>query len=121
MVPTMLHRIARLPDIDTRDLSSVRQVVQGGAPCPPWLVSRWIELIGAERFYVSYGSSERVGLTMIRGDEWLKRPGSVGRGVATDIRVVDTDGHAVPPNEVAELPPVTAFFVVCQRPPAQSK
>ncbi len=103
VVPTMLHRIARLPDIDRRDLSSVRQVVQGGAPCPPWLVARWIELVGAERFYVTYGSSERVGLTMIRGDEWLKRPGSVGRGVATDIRVVDEERRPVPSNEVGEI------------------
>ncbi len=47
--PTMLQRIADLPDIDSRDLSSLVFMLQGAAPMPPSLVYRWDQLIGADR------------------------------------------------------------------------
>ena len=47
--PTMLQRIADLPGVDDRDLSSVRWILQGAAPMPPSLVHRWVELIGPEQ------------------------------------------------------------------------
>ena len=77
MVPAMLQRIARLPNLDSRDFSSLQSVVQGGATIPGWLVRRWIELVGGERFIMSYGSTEGVGMCMITGNEWLEHPGSV--------------------------------------------
>ena len=42
--PTMLKRIADLPDIDERDLSSIEWISQGAAPMPPYLIRRWAEL-----------------------------------------------------------------------------
>ncbi len=103
MAPTMLLRIARLPDVRQRDFSSIQGVMQGAASCPQWLLRTWIELIGPEHLFVVYGSTERVGLTMIRGDEWLEHPGSVGRGLLTDLRVLDEDGNDVAPGEVGEI------------------
>lgn len=103
MVPTMLLRIARLEGIEKRDLSSLQNVLQGAASCPPWLVRRWIELVGEQRFFMAYGSSERVGTTLIRGDEWLDHPGSVGKGLTTSIRVLDELGRPLPPGEVGEI------------------
>jgi bile acid-coenzyme A ligase len=103
MVPTMLQRIARLPGIGSRDLSSLESVLQGGAPCPEWLARAWIELVGATRFFCAYGSSERVGLAIIRGDEWLKRPGSVGRPADAEVRILDPDGGVLGPGEVGEI------------------
>ena len=44
--PTMLQRIADLPGIDDRDLSSIDWFLQGAAPMPPSLVHRWVGLIG---------------------------------------------------------------------------
>ena len=58
MVPTMLMRVARLPDFARRDFSSLLAVLQGGAPCPAWLVRAWLERVGPERFYMTYGSTE---------------------------------------------------------------
>ena len=59
----------------------------------PTLVRRWIDLLGAERFFQSYGMTEGIGLAAIRGDEWEKHPGSVGRGYRdTEIRILDPDG-----------------------------
>jgi bile acid-coenzyme A ligase len=102
--PTMLQRIADLPGIAERDLSSLRWVMQGGAVVAPGLVRRWIDLVGADRFYMAYGMTEGLGLAALRGDEWLERPGSVGRGYRdTEIRILGGDGAEVQPGEVGEV------------------
>jgi bile acid-coenzyme A ligase len=103
VAPVMLLRLARLPGIEERDFSSLRSVLQGAGPCPPWLVRFWIGRLGPERFFVSYGASERVGLTFLRGDEWLEHPGSVGRGLDTEVRILDDEGRDLPPGEVGEI------------------
>ncbi|OAA18925.1 bile acid-coenzyme A ligase [Frankia sp. EI5c] len=103
--PTMLKRIADLPDIEGRDLSSLQWIMQGAAPMPPSLVHRWAKLIGAERILMAYGMTEAIGITALRGDEWMGRPGSVGRGMrGTEIRILDpADGTERPPGEVGEI------------------
>jgi bile acid-coenzyme A ligase len=102
--PTMLARIARLPDIERRDFSSLVWLQQGAATIPPTLVRTWIDLIGGERIYMCYGMTERLGLTAIRGDEWIDHPGSIGRGFrGTEIRILDEDQHDLPDGEVGEI------------------
>nr|MDT0664087.1 class I adenylate-forming enzyme family protein [Micromonospora sp. DSM 115978] len=75
--PTMLQRIADLPGVDDRDLSSIEWFIQGAAPMPPSLVHRWAKLVGPERIVMAYGMTEGLGLTALRGDEWMTREGSV--------------------------------------------
>jgi len=102
--PTMLQRIADLPGIDERDLSSIEWILQGAAVIAPSLVHRWIGLVGADRFFMSYGMTEGLGLAALRADEWLDHQGSVGRGYRdTEIRILDSDGHDVPPGEIGEI------------------
>jgi bile acid-coenzyme A ligase len=102
--PTMLQRIADVPGVDDRDLSSLVWVLQGGAAISPTLVRRWIELVGGERFFMAYGMTEGLGFTALRGDEWLAHPGSVGRGYrGTEIRILDDDRRDVPTGEVGEI------------------
>jgi len=102
--PTMLQRIAARPDIDQRDLSSLAWVLQGAAVIAPSLVRRWLDLVGAERFFMAYGMTEGLGLTALRGDEWLARPGSVGRGYReTEIRILGPDGTEAPAGELGEI------------------
>ncbi|HVA59218.1 MAG TPA: AMP-binding protein [Mycobacteriales bacterium] len=102
-VPTMMRRIAALDGIRDRDLSSLREIVHSAGPCPAAVKRDWIELIGATRVLEAYGASEGYGNTVIRGDEWLRHPGSVGRGYHCDIRVLDATGAALPPGEVGEI------------------
>jgi bile acid-coenzyme A ligase len=102
--PTMLKRIADLPGIETRDLSSIRSIVQGAAPMPPYLARTWIDLVGGEHICFAYGMSEALGITAIRGDEWLDHPGSVGRGLhGTEVRILGPMGEDLAPGEVGEI------------------
>ena len=102
--PTMLQRIADVPGIDDRDLSSLLWVLQGAAAAPPSLLQRWIDLIGSERLFLAYGMTEGLGLAALRGDEWLTHPGSVGRGYRdTEIRILDDRRNDLPAGEVGEI------------------
>lgn len=102
--PTMLQRIADLPGIDDRDLSSLVWILQGAAPMPPSLVHRWAGLIGAERIVMAYGSSEGFGLTALRGDEWMTHPGSVGRPLpGTEVKILGEDERELPPGETGDV------------------
>jgi bile acid-coenzyme A ligase len=102
--PTMLQRVADLPGVDDRDLSSIDWILQGAAPMPPSLTRRWIGLIGAERILMAYGMTESIGITMLRGDEWLAHEGSVGRGFrGTEIRILDDDQRDVPVGDIGEI------------------
>ena len=105
-VPTMMLRIWRLPKAERtgRDVSSLRFVMTGGAPCPAWLMRAWIEWLGPEVMCEAFGPSERIGGTFITGTEWLAHPGSVGRPSHGEMRIVDPEsGREVPAGEMGEI------------------
>jgi bile acid-coenzyme A ligase len=102
--PTMLARIADIPGIERRDLSSLRWILQGAAAVPAELLERWFELLSPEQVFIAYGMTENLGLAALRGDEWLRHPGSVGRGFrGTEIRILDEAGAPVPAGELGEI------------------
>jgi bile acid-coenzyme A ligase len=101
--PIIMRRIALLPDIAERDLSSIEAIQSSAAPCPDWLKRFWIDLIGAEKVYEVYGSTEGIGATMIRGDDWLEHPGSVGRPVRCEMKILDESGNELPSGDVGEI------------------
>jgi len=106
-VPTMMHRIWRLPEEErtSRDVSSLRMVLTGSAPCAQWLMRSFIDWLGPDVMHEVYGGSERIGGTFISGREWLEHPGSVGRPTrATRIRILDPEtGEHLPCGEVGEI------------------
>ncbi|MFD7025615.1 AMP-binding protein, partial [Promicromonospora sukumoe] len=106
LVPTMLHRLLRLPAAE-RDPARVRTletVLHLGSPCAPALKRAVLDWLGPERVVEVYAGSESNGLTMIRGDEWLRRPGSVGRPVGgTRVRVLRDDGSEAAPGETGQV------------------
>jgi bile acid-coenzyme A ligase len=102
--PTMLARIAALPDIQKRDFSSVAWILQGAAVMPHALLRTWFDLLGPEQVVMAYGMTENLGLTALRGDEWLAHPGSVGRGFRdTEVRILDPNGRPLGPDELGEV------------------
>ena len=104
LVPTMMHRIWSLPpEVRSRyDLSSLRKIVHLGAPCPPWLKHAWIDWLGAERILEVYAGTEGAAI-LITGEEWMHKPGSVGRAPPGALSVRDEDGNICPPNVVGEI------------------
>ncbi|MHB8509316.1 MAG: AMP-binding protein [Candidatus Dormibacteria bacterium] len=103
MVPTMMRRILLLDDIKTRDFSSLTGMFHTGAPCPIQVKRDWLALVGAEKVLEGFGATEAVGGCFIRGDQWLERPGTVGRPLDCDLKVLDEAGGEVPPRVVGEI------------------
>lgn len=102
--PTMLSRVADVDDIESRDLSSIDWILQGAAVMPATLLRRWFDLLSPEKVLMAYGMTENLGLTSLRGDEWLRHPGSVGRGFRdTEIRIADAAGEPLPAGEIGEI------------------
>lgn len=99
-VPTMFVRMLKLPEeIRSRhDLSSLRVAIHAAAPCPTEVKHRMLEWWGPV-LYEYYSSTEGNGLTVITPQEWLRKPGSVGRsGLLGDLRVCDEAGTVLPPG-----------------------
>jgi bile acid-coenzyme A ligase len=104
-VPTIMSRIAKLPAdvLDGTDLSSLHTLFHMAAPCAEWLKRWWIDRLGPQGVWELYAGTELQAMTLISGEEWLSHPGSVGRTVLGEIRVVDEQGEPVAPGEVGEI------------------
>lgn len=104
MVPTMFVRMLKLPeDVRRRyDLSSLRLVVHAAAPCPVEVKRQMIEWLGPI-IQEYYASTEANGATFIDSEQWLKRPGSVGKALLGAIRIVGEDGHELGPGEIGTV------------------
>ena len=106
LVPTMMQRISKLSVAarNSYDLSSLKAAIHVGAPCPQWLKEDWIDWLGAQRVWESYGATEAIAFTLIDGTEWLKRRGSVGRFHRGGIcKVLDVHGNELPTGQIGEL------------------
>jgi acyl-CoA synthetase (AMP-forming)/AMP-acid ligase II len=95
-VPTMVTRLLDHPDVQTRDLRSLRAVTLGGAPLHPELQQRIrTGLPGASaRIATGYGLSENGGQATAASDaDTIDRPGTSGRPLPlTEIKIVERDG-----------------------------
>jgi len=101
MVPTMFHRLLSLRDeVRTAyDLSSLRMVIHGAAPCPVEVKRRLIEWLGPEVIEY-YAATEGVG-TFVDSATWLAHPGTVGRPLLEgSIMIGDTEGVPVAAGDV---------------------
>jgi long-chain acyl-CoA synthetase len=104
VVPTMFHRLLALPDEvrERHDLSTLRFVLHGAAPCPVDVKRRTIEWLGP--FIYEYYSATEGGGTFVDSHEWLAKPGTVGRPVEDGmIRILDDDGHDVPAGDIGTV------------------
>ncbi|MGH8980066.1 MAG: class I adenylate-forming enzyme family protein [Acidimicrobiales bacterium] len=109
-VPTVVMRVLDSPDLTRRDTSSIRSVSYGGAPAPPELVRRIREHFSTGQASNGYGLTETSAATALNsGDDYLRKPDSVGRAVPiSDVAIVPegfagAEPPAVPPGTVGEL------------------
>ena len=103
-VPAMFTRMVKLPDIirDSYDVSSLVRVVHAAAPCPVDIKRQMIRWWGpiVDEFY---SSSEGAGITYITAEEWLARPGSVGRPIVGNIHIVGEGGEMARAGQTGEI------------------
>ena len=105
-VPTVLIALTEDPGFETRDLSSVRAALSGGAVVAPDLVKRIEDRLGV-RFSIIYGQTESSPvITQGRLDDSFEdRATTIGRPLPqTEVRIVDpVTGETVPCGVVGEL------------------
>lgn len=104
MVPTMLSRLAAFPESERGryDLTSLKSIIHGAAPCPPALKYRLMEWLGPV-LYEFYAATEAGG-TYVTPEEWLARPGTVGRPLpGAEVRILDEEGRPCAPNETGRI------------------
>ncbi|MFZ0665889.1 MAG: class I adenylate-forming enzyme family protein, partial [Acidimicrobiales bacterium] len=89
-VPAMVMQVLDSPNFESRDTSSVRSIAYGGAPAPPELVRRISEHFPTGSPSNGYGLTETSSVTtMNNGNDYVRKPDSVGRPVPVcDVSVV---------------------------------
>lgn len=105
MAPTLLQRLCDVPDdvFSRYDVSSLRSIILGGAPCPHVLKVRATERFG-ECLWEFYGATETAFVTILRPEDQLRKPGSCGKaGPGQEIRLLDAAGNEVPDGVPGEM------------------
>ena len=111
-VPTMIISLLQEPDVENRDLSSLRLIMYGASPMPVPVLERAISTLGPVLMQV-YGLSEQSGaLSRLPREEHVlngteadrRRLASCGKEMLSDwVRIVDDQGMDVAPGQVGEI------------------
>ncbi|HEX6547551.1 MAG TPA: AMP-binding protein [Candidatus Dormibacteraeota bacterium] len=105
MAPTLLRRIMDLPEAVRAgyDVSSLRALILGAAPCPFELKERAVGYFG-EVLWEFYGATETGVNLVLRPEEQLSHPGSAGRpSPSSEVLLLDAEGHPVPEGTPGRL------------------
>jgi long-chain acyl-CoA synthetase len=107
LVPIMFQRLLAVPpEVRAKyDISSLNYIIHGAAPCPPEVKRAMIDWLGPI-INEYYAGSEGGGGFSTNSEEWLKKPGTVGKLMSPDAcKILDDDG-----NEVPKGTPGTLYF-----------
>ncbi|WP_394777811.1 acyl-CoA synthetase [Undibacterium sp.] len=105
IVPTMFYRLLQLPEEVKRryDLSSLKDVVHGAAPCSPALKQAMIAWWGPV-ISEYYGSTETGLMARNTSADALSKPGTVGRPIpGARFAILDDEGSEVGPGIIGDV------------------
>ena len=104
-VPTMWIALANTPDIDQRDLTSLRSVASGGAALPVEVAERFQKLTG-QRLGGGWGMTETAPAGTAMPRDWTGKAGSVGLplpGIMMDVVALDDPRCVLAPGTKGEI------------------
>jgi acyl-CoA synthetase (AMP-forming)/AMP-acid ligase II len=105
LAPAMVNAIMALPDVEKRDLASVRLIINGGEKMPIPLIERLQRTFPFAWFADAYGLTETVsGDTFLDRDSIVTKLGSVGRPcLYVELDIWDEQGKSLPAGERGEV------------------
>lgn len=103
-VPTMLGRMLKLPqEVKTRyRLTSHKVAIHAAAPCPVAVKQGILDWWG-DILFEYYAGSEGCGTTMITAQEWRAKPGSVGKAISGQLRILNDGGTELGIGEIGRV------------------
>lgn len=113
MVPTMMNRLLQLDESIQRaaNVSSLRFVIHGAAPCSIETKQAILDWFGPV-LWEMFAGTEGPG-TIVSPQEWLAKPGTVGRPAPGQVRILDNTGEPLEADESGQIyilnPPDSAF------------
>ncbi|GAB3477008.1 long-chain-fatty-acid--CoA ligase [Nocardiopsis coralliicola] len=104
-VPTQWQAICAVPGIAGRDLSALSRISWGAAPASTALLRTMLETFPQASMSTAFGQTECCPVTtLLRGEDALRKIGSVGTAMANvELRVVDDAMNDVARGEVGEI------------------
>lgn len=110
LAPTMVQAMLEEPDIEQRDISSVRVVCYSAAPMPINVLRKGLALLG-NVFHQVYGQTEGAVSVLLRcqhlpdgSERERRRLESVGQPlIGTEVRLLDETGSEVLPGDPGEI------------------
>jgi long-chain acyl-CoA synthetase len=100
LVPTQFIRLLKLPD-DVRasfEGGALQVVWHGAASCPIEIKQRMLDWWGP-KITEYYGATESGIVSLVTGEQWLTKPGTLGPIMATcEVAIIDDEGNECAPN-----------------------
>jgi len=104
LVPSQISDLISHPDFSADRLKSLNKLGYAGAPMSSALFARIHDAFPAVEFTENYGQSETCPITVRcprHPEEKLNTVGKMARDV--EVRIVDSDGNALPPNRTGDI------------------
>lgn len=103
-VPTMFVRMLKLnpEERSAYDVSSMSMAVHAAAPCAVEVKQQMMDWWGPV-LWEYYAGTELNGFCLVKPDEWLSRPGTVGQALIGSIHILDDNGKELAANEAGTV------------------
>jgi len=107
MIPTHYNLILDLPETVKAkyDISSITALLTSSAPATKQMKLEVMDLFKSARLFEAYGSTEAGLVTILRPEDQMSKPGSIGKEcIGTDsLKILNEEGNPVALGEVGEL------------------
>jgi acyl-CoA synthetase (AMP-forming)/AMP-acid ligase II len=103
-VPTMFVRMLKLEEEERQryDVSSMQVAVHAAAPCPVEVKQQMMDWWGPV-LWEYYAGTELNGFCLVKPEDWLARPGTVGQPLIGEIHILDEEGNELPAGEAGTI------------------